>query len=208
MSDLDIVEIPGYPGWYTRRLVLQMWQAAGSPPLTSAGRLYWDQKELYDGWTQRRPGYNPADNPDDESQPLAHVRFVGLDVWPAYRAAMEAAGFVFPYDYEQWHAQVPGNVRRFEIVRSIPATAVDNSKPFPSIDSQQEADAMKYLYIISIITADGGEQFWAVNYLMGTAVLLSGKPNAGDRVEFYRNLGWPEHRNQASFVLDGLAKTV
>lgn len=141
MSALDVIAIPGYPGWYARRRAVEAWQRAGSPHLTSAGRLYDSQKYLYDGWRAGRPGFNPADNPDDESQRLAHVRFVAFDIANPNRdrAAMIREGFIFPYSYEPWHAELP-NVRSYPIVRTIPATSGGSSKPFPETATIQEDD--------------------------------------------------------------------
>ncbi|MCC2031838.1 hypothetical protein [Microbacterium allomyrinae] len=144
MSPLDVIEIPGYPGWYARRCAVEAWQRAGSPPLVSAGRLYGVQKDLYDRWRAGEPGYNPADNPDDETQRLAHVRFVAFDLKnPARdRAAMIREGFVFPYGYEPWHGELP-NVRSYAIVRSIPTTA---STSVEALTTTTEEDPMFTIY--------------------------------------------------------------
>lgn len=124
MGPLDVIPIPGHPGKYARRVAVEAWQAAGSPPINSAGRLYADQKYFWDGWDAREPGFNPADNPDDETERLAHVRFVAFDIDPTPERIrrLEAAGFVRPYKYEPWHWELP-NVRQYAIVRSIPAAA-------------------------------------------------------------------------------------
>lgn len=124
MSALDIIEIPGYPGMYARRILVEAWQEAGSPPITKpdgAGRLHGAQKRLYDGWVDREPGFFPADNPDDETQALGHVRFAALDIdpTPARIEALEAAGLERPYEHEPWHWALP-NIRSYPIVRSIP----------------------------------------------------------------------------------------
>lgn len=138
MSALDIIEIPGHPGKYARRVLVEAWQAAGSPPINSAGRLYREQKYFWDGWAARLPGFNPADNPDDETQRLAHVRFGGLDIdpTPARVRALEAAGLIRPYGYEPWHWELP-NIRRYAIVRYIPTTA---GGLIPDVDTTQEED--------------------------------------------------------------------
>lgn len=122
MSTLDVIPIPGHPGMYARRAFVTAWQAAGSPRLNSAGRLYSLQKHFYDGWRAGKPGFNPADNPDEESQRLAHVRFVAgdIDPTPDRIRRLTAAGLIRPYPYEPWHWELP-NVRRYAIVRSIPA---------------------------------------------------------------------------------------
>lgn len=121
MSPLDVIPIPGHPGKYARRAFVEAWQEAGSPPINSAGRLYADQKHFYDGWVDRLPGFNPADNPDDETQRLAHVRFVAADIDPTPDRVrrLTAAGLIRPYSYEPWHWELP-NVRRYAIVRTIP----------------------------------------------------------------------------------------
>lgn len=123
-SPLDIIPIPGNPGMYARRAFVDAWHAAGSPPLNSAGRLYAEQKYYWDGWRHRLPGFNPADNPDDETQRLAHVRFVAgdIDPTPDRIRRLSAAGLVRPYPYEPWHWELL-NVRSYPIVRSIPTTA-------------------------------------------------------------------------------------
>lgn len=124
MSALDVIALPGQPGKYARRAIVEAWQEAGSPPVNSAGRLYADQKHFYDGWRAGLPGFNPADNPDDETQRLAHVRFVALDIdpTPARVQRLSAAGLIRPYTYEPWHWELP-NVRTYGIVRKLPAPA-------------------------------------------------------------------------------------
>lgn len=145
MSALDVIPVPGYPGWYARRCAVEAWQRAGSPPIVSAGRLYADQKYLYDGWDARLPGFNPADNPADETQRLAHVRMVAFDLKNPTRdrAAMVRAGFQFPYDYEPWHAELP-NVKSYAIVRSIPTPAAENAAP---IVPKEDDNMPKYVQV-------------------------------------------------------------
>lgn len=135
MSALDVIELPGSPGHYGRRVLVEAWQAAGSPPVNSAGRLYGPQKAAWDAY-QTGTG-SPADNPDDESQRLAHVRFVALDITPTAERIrrLEAAGLYRPYSYEPWHWELP-NVRAYALVRTIP-TALPESKE----------DEVKYLYV-------------------------------------------------------------
>lgn len=146
MSPLDIIPIPGHTGMYARRAFVTAWQAAGSPPLNSAGRLHALQKYYYDGWRKRLPGFNPADNPDDETQRLAHVRFVAgdIDPTPDRIRRLEAAGLVRPYDYEPWHWELP-NVRQYSIVRSIPTAAVAGAVS-AATPSTKENDEM-YFYV-------------------------------------------------------------
>lgn len=140
MSPLDIIPIPGHPGMFNRRAWVEAWQAAGSPPINnnSAGRLYGTQKYFWDGWQAGLPGFNPADNPDDERQRLAHVRFVAGDITPTPERVrrLEAAGLIRPYSYEPWHFELP-NVRSYPIVRSIPTAAGGLA---PDTDTTQEED--------------------------------------------------------------------
>ena len=143
MNALDIISLPGHPGMFARRVAVQAWQSAGSPPVNSAGRLYAEQKRLYDGWKDRTPGFSPADNPDDESLPLAHVRFVAFDIDPTNDRIrkLSEAGFRRPYTYEPWHWELP-NVRSYALVRSIPSTAsLDPTPVAPPIE--KEDDMMK-----------------------------------------------------------------
>ncbi|MDR7113877.1 hypothetical protein J2X03_003779 [Microbacterium trichothecenolyticum] len=145
MSADDIIALPGQPGKHARRAVVEAWQAAGSPRVNSAGRLYGEQKRLYDGWARRLSGFSPADNPDAPWLPLAHVRFVALDIdpTPARIAALTRAGLVRPYSYEPWHWQLPGDVRRFALVTAIPASA--NATPFNPVEDDMFTDADREL---------------------------------------------------------------
>ncbi|WP_137771890.1 MULTISPECIES: hypothetical protein [unclassified Microbacterium] len=138
MSPLDIIPIPGHPGKHARRVIVEAWQAAGRPPINSALRLYDEQKYFYDGWVDRIPGFNPADNPDDETQQLAHVRGVALDIDPTPDRVrrLAAAGLIRPFSYEPWHWTVP-NVRTYPIARIIPTTAGGLA---PDTDTIQEED--------------------------------------------------------------------
>ncbi|WP_282845858.1 hypothetical protein [Microbacterium oxydans] len=130
MSALDIIPLPGQPGKWGRRVLVEAWIEAGSPPVNDggAGRLYGLQKYFWDGWADRLPGFNPADNPDDESQRLAHVRFGALDITPTPERVrrLEAAGLIRPYDYEPWHFELP-NIRKYPIVRALPAAATGSA---------------------------------------------------------------------------------
>lgn len=145
MSALDVIPIPGHPGMYARRVFVEAWQAAGSPPLNSAGRLYGKQKEFYDGWVNRLPGFNPADNPDDETQRLAHVRFAAgdIDPTPDRIRRLTAAGLIRPYSYEPWHWELP-NVRQYAIVRSIPTTGGTAAPTESEEDDDMRTPAMFY----------------------------------------------------------------
>lgn len=135
MSALDIIEMPGQPGKYGRRVLIDALVSAGSPPVNSLGRLYAQQKYFYDGWVRRLPGFNPADNPDDESQALAHVRFGAADIdpTPARIRRLSAAGLIRPYGYEPWHWEVP-KVRSYAIVRALPTNAGAAVAPKPEED--------------------------------------------------------------------------
>lgn len=124
MSDLDIIELPGEPGLYARRVVVKAWQAAGSPPVNDAGRLYAGQKRAWDAY-QNGTG-NPADNPDlPLIFPLGHVRFVALDIDPTPDRVrrLTAAGLVRPFSWEPWHWAVP-NVWAYPLVKTIPTNPV------------------------------------------------------------------------------------
>lgn len=135
-SPLDIIEIPGYPGLFTRRIVVEMWQRAGSPPINDAGRLYQQQLDArlkYEAGTG-----SPADDPRrPDKYPLAHVRFGALDVANWARQAMIDAGFEYPYDYEPWHGQLP-NIYSYPLVTSVPASAYSGFTPFPDIPQEDD----------------------------------------------------------------------
>lgn len=122
MNPDEVIELPGAPGKFARRAVVMAWIAAGSPPVNSATRLLGEQQYFWDGWRLRLPGFSPADNPANLNNPLAHVRGVALDITPTPERVrrLAAAGLVRPYDYEPWHWQLPGNVRRFSLVSEFP----------------------------------------------------------------------------------------
>lgn len=150
MSILDVIEIPGWPGRYARRFIVEMWQDAGSPPINDAGRLKHQQQAAWDA-SQNGTG-SPADDPNrPDIFPLAHVRFVALDVPPAYAPAMLRAGFVRPYSYEPWHFQASGDVRRFDLVTSIPGAAGSGSTPFEEEDMFTDADRAKLTAVYAAI---------------------------------------------------------
>jgi len=103
MGALDIVQVPGYPGMWARRCVVDAWVAAGSPALDGAGRTYEKQKwfwRLYNTIINGVRQGNAADNPDaDTRQP--HVRGMAFDLaWrnppDAVIERMEAQGFIRP----------------------------------------------------------------------------------------------------------------
>lgn len=138
MSPLDIIELPGHPGLYARRVIVEAWQAAGSPPVNDAGRLYGQQKRAWDAY-QNGTG-NPADNPDlPLIFPLGHVRFVALDIDPTPERVrrLTAAGLVRPFSWESWHWAVP-NVWAYPLVQSIPTPAT--TKPKEDDMTQQDVD--------------------------------------------------------------------
>ncbi|WP_449408363.1 hypothetical protein [Microbacterium maritypicum] len=145
MSALDVIPLPGQPGKHARRVLVDAWRDAGSPPVTSAGRLYAEQKRLYDGWRAGKPGFNPADNPDDESQRLAHVRFGALDIDPTPDRIrrLSGVGLIRPYSYEPWHWELP-SIRNYGIVRSLPAAGGSTTPPEESEEDDMRSPAMLY----------------------------------------------------------------
>jgi len=131
MGALDIIPVPGHPGMFNRRAAVEAWQRAGSPDVTYGGRLYGEQKRLYDLF--RAGKGSPADNPDATWMPLAHCRFAAWDIrgiTPTIRARLIRAGFIFPYSYEGWHCELP-NVKQYAIVHTIPSTSGEAVKPLP-----------------------------------------------------------------------------
>ena len=122
MREDDLIQVPGYPpGTFARRALADALVVAGNPRLNSLTRLYAEQKYFWDEYQAGRGA--GADNPDDESQPLAHLRGVAADIdsTPARVRALTAAGLVRPYSWEPWHWQLPGDVRRFDIIYNLPA---------------------------------------------------------------------------------------
>lgn len=134
---MSVVPIPGYPGQYAVPELAAALVAAGSPPANSVTRLYAEQRDLYLDYLNGDG--NPADNPDDESQNLAHVRGTAVDIDPTPDRIrrLAAAGLVRPYAYEPWHWQLPGDVRRYPIIRSFP----DTQKEWDDMASKDEIKA-------------------------------------------------------------------
>lgn len=145
MSDLDVVPIPGYPGKWARRVVVDAWQKAGSPRILWAGRTYAEQKHLFEMW--KRGEGNAADNPDANTR-QPHVRGLALDLaryTPAIVRRMENAGFTRPIwrrngfsQDEPWHFEPKlyvGNMRGIPKVTAAPS----GGDPIP-FDPNKEDD--------------------------------------------------------------------
>lgn len=168
---MSVVELPGYPGWYAHADLVRAWQAAGSPrPNGNPLRFYADQKRLWDGWAARRPGFSPADNPDNPNAPLVHMRGIGIDIdpTPARVASLSAAGLVRPYSYEPWHWQLPGSVTRYPRVLSLPAPAATTHPPVnpATADNESEDEMNVFLMTCEAVAGAGdtkGLNRWLVN---------------------------------------------
>ena len=98
MGAFDIVKVPGHPGMWARRCVVDAWVAADCPPLDGAGRTKEKQRWFYQQWLNGTG--NAADNPDANTR-QPHVRGMGLDLaWRNPPAdvveRMEEAGFIRP----------------------------------------------------------------------------------------------------------------
>lgn len=151
MADpMDIVEVPGYPGMWNRRCMVEGWVAAGSPPLDGGGRTYEKQKWYYQRWLDGTG--NAADNPDaDTRQP--HVRGMAWDlrVWNAdVVRRMEAAGFIRPitrrrgYPWpdglggfsqdEGWHFELRKYVYSIKNIPKVTAAVAGHAIPFEEDD--------------------------------------------------------------------------
>lgn len=144
-SEHDIIPIPGHPGLHARRVIVDAWQAAGSPPINDAGRLYDKQKRAWDDY-QAGTG-NPADNPDrPDLYPLGHVRFVALDIDPTPDRVrrLKAAGLVRPFSWESWHWAVP-NVYLYALVKELPTTNPEPKEEDDMFTDQDRATANKIL---------------------------------------------------------------
>jgi len=152
MSALDVVAIPGYPGEWARRAVVEAWIEAGCPPLNWAGRTYEEQLDL------ALYGPNAADDPRVSWTRVPHVRGLALDLasWtPAIVKRMQAAGFVRPITVrkgkpwadgkggfsqdEPWHFELKQYVNRVFDIPKVKAsqTAGLDSRPF---DPEEDDD--------------------------------------------------------------------
>lgn len=140
-SDLDVIELPGYPGMFARRITVKRWQAAGSPKPNSALRLYDEQLRLRLLFEAGKG--SPADDPRyPGAYKLAHVRGIALDIDPTPERVrrLAAAGLVRPYDYEPWHWQEPGSVYSYPLVTQLPAPASVKPPVAPTLPEPEEED--------------------------------------------------------------------
>jgi len=183
MSALDVVAIPGYPGKWARRAVVEAWIEAGRPPLNWAGRTYEEQLHL------ALYGPNAADDPRVSWTRVPHVRGLALDLasWtPAIIKRMQAAGFVRPITVrkgkpwadgkggfsqdEPWHFELKQYVNKVFDIPKVKAsqTAGLDQHPFdPEEDdmyTQQDRDRANAVYAAifgnSNITGQPTETIW------------------------------------------------
>lgn len=175
-SPEDLIFLPGTAGMFARRALVEAWQAAGSPPVNSATRLKNEQQYYYDGWVNRLPGFNPADNPNDSRQALAHVRGVALDTDPTPERVrrLSAAGLVRPYSYEPWHWQLPGDVRRFALITKAPVQGA-NSTPETPIERDEDMwrilscpayDAAQQVVLMRENACETVPRGWVINMIL------------------------------------------
>lgn len=154
MSALDIVTIPGYPGLWARRCIVEAWQAAGSPPIDGAGRTYEQQKWFYQRWLDGTG--NAADNPDAPTR-QPHVRGMALDlaVWNAdVVRRMRKAGFIRPITVhrgkpwpdgrggfsqdEGWHFELEQYVDRIFSIPKVTAAVAGQATAYLIPDEEEE----------------------------------------------------------------------
>jgi len=162
MGALDVVAVPGYKGMWARRVVVEAWIAAGKPKLLWAGRTYEEQKRLYLGWKNKKPGYNAADNPDANTR-QPHVRGMALDL-AVYDSGtvlrMLKAGFTRPVwvrngysQDEPWHFELAAYVGSIKKIPKVTAAVAgggattfdpkeDDDMPLSKEDIQKVADAV------------------------------------------------------------------
>jgi hypothetical protein len=140
---------------FARRITVKRWQAAGSPPINDAGRLYAQQLKARLDFEAGRGA--PADDPREPSRyPLGHTRFVALDIdaTPERVRRLEAAGLVRPFSWESWHWAEP-DVYIYPIVDSIPASAYLTSSTTPNAEPistppEEEEDDMRPITILRV----------------------------------------------------------
>lgn len=90
----------------------------GTPIQVISGyRSLEEQRRLYEGWKQRRPGFNMAAPPGRSN----HNFRTAADIRPRLAGNPVAArhGLLFPVSGEPWHAEIAGS--RTEAVRNEPA---------------------------------------------------------------------------------------
>lgn len=162
MAYNDIVEIPGYPGRWALRFVVERWIAAGRPRINDAGRTY--QQQLDARLKYERGQGAPADDPRYPNlYRLAHPRGFALDI--AYTDAivrnMLAAGFYRPYSYEPWHFEPTGyNIYNFPIIRDPWAAILAGTQnPAPAPEPPKEEPEM---IIVRIKLFDGSQHICGV----------------------------------------------
>lgn len=123
----DIIELPWQPGVYGRRALVDALDRAGRPWTNSVLRLKAEQQKAWDAY-QNGTG-SPADDPNrPDVFPLAHVRGIAADIDATAENVrrLSAVGLVRPYSYEPWHWQLPGNVRVWPLIDSIPTQSEED----------------------------------------------------------------------------------
>lgn len=222
MADpMDVIEVPWQPGNYARRALVEAVERAGKLRGNSWGRLKDEQQRAWDKY-QNGTG-SPADDPNRPNTfPLAHVRFVAVDVDATADNVRRllAQGLVRPYSYEPWHFQLPGSVYKWPLVESIPSTAGSDAKPLPKPPTEEEQIMSVKDEIVSGVAKeleDRKVRSDAIVWVNGSAFLVDdaggtkwnvarGQKTIEDAFAFInwlRARGFTEYLNQPHYVLAG-----
>lgn len=142
---MQVIEIPWQPGMYAVRALVDKLIVAGRPRINSAHRVYQDQKNARNAYLAGTG--SPADDPDrPDLYELGHVRAIAvdIDVTPENVRRLSAAGLVRPFSWEGWHWRLPGDVRRFPLLFSLPSNASSassgNATPIEEDDMYNDSD--------------------------------------------------------------------
>jgi hypothetical protein len=150
---MSLVSIPWQPNLFLTPDTLALLVAAGNvrgKPLHVVGndgawRAYAKQKYFYDGWVARKPGFNPASNPDTGQR--SHMRGAAFDLIntdAATQAACRAVGLIRD-PAEPWHWNNP-RWASMPIIKANTGTAGSNTVPIAPVQEEEDEDMPRIIY--------------------------------------------------------------
>jgi hypothetical protein len=177
---MSLVPIPWEPSLFLMPETLALLEAAGKKRGATlhvrqpdgAWRSYYTQKYYFEGWKARKPGFNPASDPDvGFRQHMRGAAFDLINIDAATQAACRAVGLVRD-GVEAWHWNHP-NWANMPIVKTNTSTAGSGGTPIVEDDMSAAAEEqIKWLYDQFSATAGPGYRNFDV--------VMSGAKAAGE----------------------------